>query len=79
MKKLWFLVFLGATLVVNGQERAGEAAATPRIVNIVNFIRLLEPRDSAITEDVLYQTVVRQVEMMRANRLAVPSYYSMMR
>jgi hypothetical protein len=41
----------------------------PRIVNIVNFIRLLEPRDSAITEDVLYQTVVHQVEMMRANRL----------
>jgi hypothetical protein len=41
----------------------------PRIVNIVNFIRLLEPRDSTVTEDVLYQTVVRQVEMMRANRL----------
>ena len=41
----------------------------PRIVNIVNFIRLLEPRDSAVTEDVLYQTVVRQVEMMRTNKL----------
>ena len=41
----------------------------PRIVNIVNFIRLLEPRDSAVTEDVLYQTLVRQLEMMRANRL----------
>jgi len=50
----------------------------PRIVNIVNFIRLLEPRDSAITEDVLYQTVVRQLEMMRANRLGVPFYCSMM-
>jgi hypothetical protein len=41
----------------------------PRIVNIVNFIRLLEPRDSAITEDVLYQTVVRQIALMRKYRL----------
>jgi len=41
----------------------------PKIVNIVNFIRLLEPRDPAITEDVLYQTVVKQVEMMRQYKL----------
>lgn len=33
----------------------------PKIVNIINFIRLLEPRDAAITEDVLFQTVVKQV------------------
>src|SRR2546428_8936445 len=33
----------------------------PKIVNIVNFIRLLEPRYPKITEDVLYQTVVKQV------------------
>ncbi len=37
----------------------------PRIVNIINFCRLLEPRDEAITEDVLFQTVVKQVEMMQ--------------
>ncbi|MEO8111520.1 MAG: hypothetical protein ABI594_15855 [Ginsengibacter sp.] len=37
----------------------------PKIVNIVNFIRLLEPRDAAITEDVLYQTVVKQVDIMK--------------
>lgn len=36
----------------------------PKIVNIVNFIRLLEPRDAKITQDVLYQTVVKQVEIM---------------
>ncbi|MEP6746864.1 MAG: hypothetical protein ABJB86_04010 [Bacteroidota bacterium] len=41
----------------------------PNIVNIVNFIRLLEPRDPAITEDVLYQTVVKQVEMMKKYKL----------
>jgi len=45
------------------------ANAKPKIVNIVNFIRLLEPRDSAITEDVLYQTVVKQVELMKKYNL----------
>ncbi|WP_343690791.1 hypothetical protein [Chitinophaga sp.] len=41
----------------------------PKIVNIVNFIRLLEPRDASITEDVLYQTVVKQLEIMRQYKL----------
>lgn len=41
----------------------------PKIVNIVNFIRLLEPRDPAITQEVLYQTVVKQVAIMRKYRL----------
>jgi len=46
-----------------------KSTASPRIVNIVNFIRLLEPRDSSITEDVLYQTVVKQVEIMNKYHL----------
>lgn len=41
----------------------------PKIVNIVNFIRLLEPRDAKITQDVLYQTVVKQVEIMKKYHL----------
>jgi hypothetical protein len=41
----------------------------PKIVNIINFIRLLEPRDPKITEDVLYQTVVKQAEMMKRYKL----------
>jgi hypothetical protein len=41
----------------------------PKIVNIVNFIRLLEPRDPKITQDVLYQTVVKQLAMMRKYNL----------
>ncbi len=41
----------------------------PKIVNIINFIRLLEPRDKKITEDVLYQTVVSQIEMMKQYKL----------
>ncbi len=41
----------------------------PRIINIVNFIRLLEPRIPKITEDVLYQTVVKQIALMRKYHL----------
>lgn len=38
---------------------------TPKIVNIINFIRLCEPRDQKITQEVLYNTVVKQVEIMK--------------
>jgi hypothetical protein len=41
----------------------------PKIVNIVNFIRLLEPRDPKITEEVLYETVVKQVQLMKKYKL----------
>jgi len=52
------------------QQKTREKYTThPRIVNIVNFIRLLEPRDPKITEDVLYQTVVKQVEIMKKYNL----------
>jgi hypothetical protein len=41
----------------------------PRIVNIINFVRLCEPRIESYTEEVLYETVVKQVEMMKKYRL----------
>jgi len=41
----------------------------PKIVNVINFIRLLEPRIESITEDVLYQTVVNQVAIMNQYNL----------
>lgn len=50
-------------------QSASAQPATRRIVNIVNFIRLLEPRDSAITKDVLYQTVVEQIALMKKYQL----------
>ncbi|SDH35611.1 hypothetical protein [Chitinophaga filiformis] len=61
---LLLLAVIGMTAVPStaaGQE--------PKIVNIVNFIRLLEPRDPQITKDVLYQTVVKQVNIMRTYHL----------
>lgn len=48
---------------------AAVTSSKPNIVNIVNFIRLLEPRDPKVTEDVLYQTVVKQVESMKKYKL----------
>jgi hypothetical protein len=62
---LWFLL-LGA--VAPAFAQSGDSG--PRIVNIINFIRLLEPRDPAITQDVLYQTVVSQIKHMQKNRLS---------
>ena len=50
---------------VQAQRDAPDNSSRPKIVNIINFIRLLEPRDPEITEDVLYQTVVKQIEIMR--------------
>lgn len=68
--KIRFLFFLG---VIAGFMSPSSTYASekpkPKIVNIVNFIRLLEPRDPKITEDVLYQTVVKQVEMMKKYNL----------
>jgi len=67
-------VFLFAILfffvsTTKAQQNEKNDVEKPRIVNIINFIRLLEPRDSAITEDVLYQTVVKQIALMRKYHL----------
>ncbi len=51
-------------------ERNRDEAERPRIVNIINFIRLCEPRVEEITEEVLYETVVTQVEIMKKYKLS---------
>ena len=48
---------------------ADAANSSPRIVNIINFIRQCEPRIDWITEDVLYETVVAQVNIMKRYQL----------
>ena len=50
-------------------KKAQKEIHHPKIVNIVNFIRLIEPRDPKITEEVLFNTVVRQVEVMKKYHL----------
>ncbi|MBE9586012.1 hypothetical protein IM792_16285 [Mucilaginibacter sp. JRF] len=44
-------------------------ATEPKIVNIVNFIRDIEPREADVTKDVLYETVVNQVKLMKQYHL----------
>ncbi len=46
-----------------------QKASSPRIVNIINFIRYTEPRSAEPLEDVLYQTVVSQAEDLRSKNL----------
>jgi hypothetical protein len=50
-------------------QKATKENEHPKIVNIVNFIRLLEPRDANKTQDLLYQAVVKQVEIMNQYKL----------
>lgn len=63
------LLLCACTGPVRKQNNQDSKDNHPRIVNIVNFIRLCEPRDAAVTEDVLYQTVVNQVTMMKKYNL----------
>jgi hypothetical protein len=52
-----------------GQQASKKQSEGPKIVNIVNFIRDIEPRDSAVTKDVLFQTVVNQIDLMKKYHL----------
>jgi hypothetical protein len=49
----------------NKNNREETAEASPRIINIINFIRQCEPRIDWITEDVLLETVEEQVKIMK--------------
>jgi len=68
-----FIIYL--LPICSGSLKAGHADAvggrgnSPRIVNIINFIRQCEPRIDWITEDVLYETVVEQIEIMKRYQL----------
>ena len=68
--KLILLFTLAFTFLNSYASPGGDGEKPKRIVNIVNFIRLLEPRDSTvITKDVLYQTVVSQINLFSKYKL----------
>lgn len=75
MNKKWFTFIFSALFCFSllysfiAKDNNTNNIEQPKIVNIINFIRLLEPRDPKITKDVLYQTVVKQVEMMKKYKL----------
>ncbi|MBL4879823.1 MAG: hypothetical protein JKX82_00730 [Oleispira sp.] len=57
-----------ANITKNKEENTGKKEQ-PIIVNIINFIHLSEPRIDKITEEILYETVVKQVEIMRKHKV----------
>ncbi len=63
------LLIITITGEISLAKEAGEASHSPRIVNIINFIRKCEPRIEWITEDVLYETVVEQIKTMKKHQL----------
>lgn len=69
LQSVFMLLFLlpASKCLAQGKNNAG--ANSPRIVNIVNFIRDIEPRDSRVTKDVLFQTVVNQIRLMKEYHL----------
>ncbi|MDR2763616.1 MAG: hypothetical protein LBB90_01115, partial [Tannerella sp.] len=58
------LLCAGCTAAPQKEQNRSDA---PRIVNIINFIRQLEPRttDPGMMQDVLYETVVEQVNQLK--------------
>ncbi len=60
--------YKGKSLTLDEEYIPGVTQA-PRIVNIINFIRQCEPRSETITEEVLYQTVVSQINQLKQYNL----------
>ncbi len=63
------LLIITITGEISLAQEAGTVNRSPRIVNIINFIRQCEPRIDWITEDVLYETVVEQIKIMKKFQL----------
>ncbi len=66
---LLLLLMFGHHVNAGGAEATDTRSSSPRIVNIINFIRQCEPRIDWITEDVLYETVVAQIEILKKYQL----------
>lgn len=69
LHSFFLLFFILPTFNCLAQHKDTAGTNSPRIVNIVNFIRDIEPRDGNITKDVLYQTVANQIKLMEQYHL----------
>lgn len=65
----YLTAWLGVIFCLPGVAAGAPQAEAPRIVNIINFIRQTEPRSQEITDEVLYDTVVKQVEQLNQHQL----------
>ncbi len=62
---LVFLSLLAGSVRISSGKEAEKQDRSSRIVNIINFVRQCEPRIDWITEEVLYQTVVEQIKIIK--------------
>lgn len=69
MRRFFLPLVLAAVCGLSACSKTESEQPSPRIVNIINFIRYTEPRSDEITEEVLYQTVVSQAEDLRSKDL----------
>jgi len=63
------VLLLAVTGAACPAKEADTSGGSPRIVNIINFIRQCEPRIDWITEEVLYDTVVEQIKILKKYQL----------
>jgi len=70
-KRKWILMIFVVLLLftvstrISHSKKAESQNHSPRIVNIINFVRQCEPRIDWITEEVLYRTVVEQINIIK--------------
>lgn len=64
------VILITSISILFGIDAKAQTPSQPRIVNIINFIRLLEPRDPVnISEDVLFRTVEKQAADLKEKEL----------
>lgn len=87
MKLFSFLFFLCATMAM---AQTDEKQSSPCIVNFVNFIRGIEPRDEKFTNEYLFQTTANQLKqlndyifrgtfLIQYDALVMPAYQELLR
>lgn len=66
---LLLVALLVSTIIIPCCQGKDPWEESPRVVNIINFIRYTEPRDENITEDVLFRTVESQARDLSSKNL----------
>ena len=91
MKQIRFFIIITLFLLAGAVTAEAQTPSQPRIVNIINFVRLLEPRDPVYySEDALFQTVEKQAAdlcekqlpatfLLQYDALITPRYQELMK
>lgn len=91
MKQIRFFIIITLFLLTGAVTAEAQTPSQPRIVNIINFVRLLEPRDPVYySEDALFQTVEKQAAdlcekqlpatfLLQYDALITPRYQELMK